>query len=423
MKKDKADTFPLIISKAHASVKIYRTRNRGKTLYCLSYVDAGAGRVRKNFADLSEAKREANTKVGNLAKGDVEGAKLGGRERQIYVAAVEALAPTGVSLDIAAREFAAAFEILGHDGIIEAARFYRKHVDSDLPDITTAAAVERFTAAKESEGKSKLYLKDIRLILGRLKDTFVCNIKAITADDLQSYMQRLSVGPVAKNNHRRLIVALFNFAKNQGWLRKDETTAADALGTIDVVADEVEIYKPAEVARLLTAADEDFLPWVALIAFGGVRREELAKGLKWDAINFERNTVTIPASIAKTKRKRKIEMQANLRAWLEPYQDRTGAIFRIDPRKRMEKTLTTANKGKEGDDVIVWKRNGLRHSFGSYRMDQTKNEGQVSLEMGNSAKVVKDHYFEIIDDSKDTASYWTIMPAPKGKVVPMPSAA
>jgi hypothetical protein len=30
-------------------------------------------------------------------------------------------------------------------------------------------------------------------------------------------------------------------------------------------------------------------------------------------------------------------------------------------------------------------------------MEQTKNEGQVALEMGNSPKVVKDHYFEIVD--------------------------
>jgi hypothetical protein len=52
--------------------------------------------------------------------------------------------------------------------------------------------------------------------------------------------------------------------------------------------------------------------------------------------------------------------------------------------------------------LVKWKRNGLRHSFGhsfgSYRMEQTKNEGLVALEMGNSPKVVKDHYFEIVDE-------------------------
>jgi hypothetical protein len=31
-------------------------------------------------------------------------------------------------------------------------------------------------------------------------------------------------------------------------------------------------------------------------------------------------------------------------------------------------------------------------------MEQIKNEGQVALEMGNSPKVVKDHYFEMVDE-------------------------
>jgi hypothetical protein len=34
---------------------------------------------------------------------------------------------------------------------------------------------------------------------------------------------------------------------------------------------------------------------------------------------------------------------------------------------------------------VKYKRNALRHSFGSYRMETVKNAGQVALEMGNSA--------------------------------------
>ena len=62
---------------------------------------------------------------------------------------------------------------------------------------------------------------------------------------------------------------------------------------------------------------------------------------------------------------------------------------------------------------VKWKRNGLRHSFGSYRMEQTKNEGLVALEMGNSPKVVKDHYFEIVDE-RAAREYWSIKPLSKG---------
>jgi hypothetical protein len=95
----------------------------------------------------------------------------------------------------------------------------------------------------------------------------------------------------------------------------------------------------------------------------------------------------------------------NLLEWLAPFRVKSGPIFDIDPRKRIAKIVKAAK--------VKWKRNALRHSFGSYRMEQTKNEGQVALEMGNSPKVVKDHYFEIVDE-RAARDYWSIKPLPKG---------
>ncbi len=46
---------------------------------------------------------------------------------------------------------------------------------------------------------------------------------------------------------------------------------------------------------------------------------------------------------------------------------------------------------------MKYKRNALRHSFGSYRMETVKNAGQVALEMGNSAAIVMKHYFDIVE--------------------------
>ena len=89
---------------------------------------------------------------------------------------------------------------------------------------------------------------------------------------------------------------------------------------------------------------------------------------------------------------------------LLPFRVKSGPIFNIDPRKRMAKVVKASG--------VEWKRNALRHSFGSYRMEQTKNEGQVALEMGNSPQVVKDHYFEIVDE-RAAREYWSIRPLPK----------
>ena len=40
-----------------------------------------------------------------------------------------------------------------------------------------------------------------------------------------------------------------------------------------------------------------------------------------------------------------------------------------------------------------WNPDQLRHSFGSYRMAQTKNAEEVSHEMGNSPAIVLEHYW------------------------------
>jgi hypothetical protein len=94
-------------------------------------------------------------------------------------------------------------------------------------------------------------------------------------------------------------------------------------------------------------------------------------------------------------------MSENLLKWLAPYRVKSGAIFNIDPQRRIAKVVKASG--------VKWKRNGLRHSFGSYRMEQTKNEGQVALEMGNSPQVVKDHYFEIVDE-RAAKEYWSLKP-------------
>lgn len=394
--------FPQTIKKGHASVKIYRVVNRGKEMFTVVH-QSPTGRQRRMFAELETARREANNIAAHLAGGDLEALKLTGRERQLYVAAEEAIRETGLTLDVVAREFAEAFRVLGRDGILEAARYYRKHAESSLPVVTVAEAVARFADAKAAEGMSKLYLKDIRVMLTNgLASHFQCNLASVTAEDLREYLNgKKDCGPVAKNNHRRLIVAVFNFAKAQGWLSPDAATAADALGAYKVKEKDVEIYAPCEIAKLLENADEAFLPYIVLLAFGGIRREELHKGLTWDAINFAAGSILVPAAIAKTGKKRKIVMPENLQAWLTPYTGKTGTIFAVDPRKRM------AALAKEAG--VKWKRNALRHSFGSYRMEATKNAGQVSLEMGNSAAVVLAHYFEIVDASA-AAAYWSLSP-------------
>lgn len=422
MKTKTTENFPLTITKGSASVKIYRTINRGVPTYTVSFVGV-AGRVLRQFRDLAEAKREATSRAASLAVGDLEALRLGGRERQLYVAASAALEPTGVSLDIAARTFAAAFDLLGGDSIMEACRYFARHRDSSLPDLTVAEASERFVKAKVAEGLSARHIKDLKRITGKLTQAFAVNLKDITAEDLGRYIGNLKMGAVSKNNHLRNIKTLFSFARSQGWLTKNETTAADAVNFVKTKRKPPEIFTPSETAALLSAASERFLPYLALICFAGLRADEISEDeprpgeergqLRWEDIDFDRAVVNVPEAVSKTI-KRKIKIQPNLAEWLAPYRGRTGFIYDLEPSNDREKCVVAAG--------VKWKHNALRHSFASYRLEACKSAAEVSLEMGNSPRIVLQNYNDTVH-AEDAAAYWNIRPAAAGKVVPMPAAA
>jgi hypothetical protein len=76
-------------------------------------------RKKRNLSDLELARREAVT-----------------------------IAHTGLTLDVATREFTRAFDILGRAAVAEAARFFKARAESTLPVLSVAEAVARFVAAK-----------------------------------------------------------------------------------------------------------------------------------------------------------------------------------------------------------------------------------------------------------------------------------
>jgi hypothetical protein len=101
------------------------------------------------------------------------------------------------------------------------------------------------------------------------------------------------------------------------------------------------------------------------------------------------------ASVAKTGRKRKIVMSENLLKWLAPHRVKSGAIFKIDPRKRIAKVVEASGVNGNAMGCVI---PSVLIEQSKSKTRQIKNEGQVALEMGNSPKVVKDHYFEIVDE-------------------------
>lgn len=420
MQNKKAE-FPKEITRGGITVTIYHARRmragRASDEFTLvsHYKENGRRkRQRSVFASLAAAKVGAEFAITKLENGQHDALALTGTAREEYVAAVAELKRTGRPLLTAVREYCDAFDQLGGKSTLQAAvDFFATHFDPDMPTKTVREVADELLAAKKADGLSEVYRKDLRLRLATFCASYGSRpIASVRSTVINGWLRALELSPRSRNNFRSHIVQLFHFAKSAGYLPKDRTTEADDLARAKVKSAHVEIFTPAEVRLILSRLNADLLPFAAIAAFAGVRSEELMR-LDWKDIRFDEGVIEVAADKSKTQSHRHVPISANLLAWLAPYKRRAGKVCRWKKTQLMVQTAAEARVEENGGTVqegVAWKHNGLRHSFGSYRMAEIKNAAQVSLEMGNSPRMVFAHYRKPIL-AKDASDYFSIFPA------------
>jgi hypothetical protein len=92
----------------------------------------------------------------------------------------------------------------------------------------------------------------------------------------------------------------------------------------------------------------------------------------------------------------------------------------VAPFANMSKQLTEKLAPRAG---LMWKHNGLRHSFISYRLADIKDIGQVALEAGNSPQMIFKHYRQLVTETQAREWFKVCPPREAENVVPLPAAA
>lgn len=396
-----------ILRSGSVTAKIYAIENRGKTLYTLAYYHLGE-RKRQNFADLNEATKQGIDKVRSMVTGHHAALNLTDEEKHAYIVALDAVKPTGKRLELASAEYAEAWKILknGSASIIEAARYYTKHHLKDIPAKKVPEVYDELLKARKSDGASDWHLRTLKKHLKKFKESFNCYIQNLTSIEINEWLRKLDVSPRTRNNHRGSIVNLFNFAKASGYLPKDQETEADSTSSAKEIVGRVKIFTPLEMVTLLKHADEELIPFLAIGGFAGVRHEEILR-LSWKDVSFADGVIFIDAENAKTASHRDVPILPNLKAWLKPYSSNKGHVCEF--KNMSDKIIQLCEKIQNDpteENKIIWHRNGLRHSFGTYRLARIKNVAQVSYEMGNTPKMVFKHYRKAGKGIKNQAKEW-----------------
>ena len=389
------------ITVGNTTVKLYSFQRGERTIYSLNSYLEGKRQVRQ-FSDHGEAKREAQSIARRLEAGQRKVLNLTDDDAATYTRAVDYLKATGQALDFAAKEYAEAFTTLdGLATLAEAARFYKK-IHAKVKPKLIPEIVRELLASRAK--KSERHVRDLRERLGRFSRDNTGYIANVTHNEIALWLRDLGLSARSHDNYRQAVILLFRYAQKWSYLPEGKTEAEKTEAMGDDGEGEIAIFTVDEMTRLLNGAANDVLPYLALGAFAGIRTAEIVR-LDWQEINFDSGYIEIKKSKAKTKGRRLIKMQPNLVEWLKKARKTSGPVT---PLARPEKTASEV-VGAKMKPPIAWRRNGLRHSYCSYRMAIVQDENVVSAEMGNSAAMVYANYRQLV--TREQAEAWfAIMP-------------
>ena len=403
--RHKKKVSPLVVSDEQNEIKIYTVKGRAAPLYQLCYYRAGE-RVRKTFADVNEARREARLTLGQLAGERMQTRNLSALEMESYAIASKTLELTGVPLHVCAELFGEAHRILKGRSILDAAKYYMRHFDPERPRKPIRDFAKEFVDSREALGTSPRYIVACNTVMNMMLRAFDSkNLDDITTKDLDQMLESSRQLRNRTRNNRRIILVCFgNFLKKRGYLPIDRPSAFDGMIRWKNEIEAVTIYTPEEMGTLLSSAPLSILPYLAIGAFAGLRSAEICR-LNWEDVKLERGFIECDAQMTKTRSRRLVPISENLRAWLEPVRRPCGRVVQY---QKLHQALGRFHQRID----FEWKRNALRHSYISYRLALMPDTARVALECGNSPDVIFKHYRELVEPEQ--ATKWFELRPPEG---------
>src|SRR6266481_3893147 len=270
------------------------------------------GQGRKFFKTKAEAEAERLRQLTLRERGGREAVGLPLNELSAIVQARKKLAAHGRTLT-------------------EAAAFFLDYLERIRRcNVTVAELAREVVEAKRKDGHAPMYIADLRKRLARFCADFGERpIGGITVEELDDWLRGLDCSPKTRMNFRANIGVLFSYAERRRMIDSNPVlrTARPKLADLPP-----EIFTVDELSALLNAAAKrapDVVPMLAIGAFAGVREAEI-KRLDWSEVDQRRRHIEIKSSKAKSARRRIVEMQPNLREWLGPYAEMTGAVVPVN---------------------------------------------------------------------------------------------
>lgn len=342
--------------------------------------------VRQSFATLEEARTCCRQKAMLLRNQGLAAFELSERDR---LDAQEALK----LLD-------------GHASLLEAARFWNMHNAARAADATFSDVADSYVENLQHLNRRPNTISSARYKYNRIARALGERyINSITRADLERWLKSQKLSPASRNNFLRYIRALFNFAVENGY---SEHNPSDRMKMISVESQMPEIWKPAQVRKVMRAAEKikpPLIPYLALGFFAGLRPSEI-RGLEWGDVDLRSRIIAVRPEVAKTRRTRRVDMSANLHGWIRKYRDaipQTVAPTSYTTLRRWRK------KVMEECGIAAWPPDIMRHCFATYYLQIHDIDSTIKQLGHTSANMLYDNYRGLASDG-DAKKFWAIKP-------------
>jgi integrase len=353
--------------------------------WCLDLRSLGKGR--QFFRHKSDADAERRRQLTTLERHGREAVGLSQRELSDFITAKNKLAEFGKTLS-------------------NAVEFYIDHLERVRRcKITVAQLADEVLEAKRKDGRSAKYIDMLRLYFKRFRQDFCERLIAdITVEELDTWLRDLPGSPKTRADYRANIGVLFSYAAQRRMIDFNPISFTAKPKLIDKAP---EIFAVDELRALLQTAERqapDVLPMLAIGAFAGLRDAEI-KRLDWSEVDA-RGHIEVKAAKAKSARRRIVPIQPNLAAWLRPYAGMMGDVVPVAARGKIERLRKVTGLAR-------WPKNGLRHSFSSYRLAAIHDAPRVAAELGHTTpQLLYSTYRELVLP-QEAERYWKIAPQPE----------
>ncbi len=248
-----------------------------------------------------------------------------------------------------------------------------------------------------------------------------CTVREIGREHILTFLQRPEWTVTTQVGYRRRLNKFFNWAMSEGYrgdnpvtLVKHSKRYGTDLGRVEEKDPDVLLFD--DVEKLFRTAHKempDFIPYLVLGLFTGIRPTEITEGLgkpgiRWSNINLKKGKVEVVGHASKTRTRRVVTINPNALEWLELGGKLPWKMKQADTARKELRMMAFGEQWRE-----KWGSDIMRHTYATCYLEHFHDANILRKNMGHTddSRTLEQYYLDRNKiDEEDAASFWSLVP-------------